>query len=93
MADIVIVLVGDEGCNVFDCFGEWLVSIWIRSWSAVTGICLLSIHCVKHAGAILDSGTVIARLELDDPSRIRQVSEDSAVFRYIRLPVCLLSLF
>lgn len=31
------------------------------------------IHYVKRAGAALDPGCVIAKLQLDDPSRVQQV--------------------
>lgn len=32
------------------------------------------IHYVKRAGAALEPGCVIAKLQLDDPSRVQQVS-------------------
>lgn len=32
------------------------------------------IHYVKRAGAVLEPGCVIAKLQLDDPSRVQQVS-------------------
>lgn len=31
------------------------------------------IHYVKRSGAVLDPGCVIAKLQLDDPSRVQQV--------------------
>lgn len=31
------------------------------------------IHFVKRAGAVLEPGCVIAKLQLDDPSRVQQV--------------------
>lgn len=31
------------------------------------------IHYVKRAGAVLEPGCVIAKLQLDDPSRVQQV--------------------
>ena len=31
-----------------------------------------SVHFVKRPGAVLDAGSVIARLDLDDPSRVQQ---------------------
>lgn len=31
------------------------------------------IHYVKRPGAVLDPGCVIAKLQLDDPSRVQQV--------------------
>ena len=33
-----------------------------------------SIHYVKRPGAVLDSGSVVANLQLDDPTRVVQVS-------------------
>lgn len=32
------------------------------------------IHYVKRAGAVLEPGCVIAKLQLDDPSRVQQVN-------------------
>lgn len=34
------------------------------------------IHYVKRPGAALDPGCVIAKLQLDDPSRVQQVGSD-----------------
>lgn len=31
-----------------------------------------SVHFVKRPGAVLDAGSVVARLDLDDPSRVQQ---------------------
>ncbi|XP_062514869.1 acetyl-CoA carboxylase-like [Corticium candelabrum] len=61
----------DDGGHVFagDAYAEIEVMKAVMSLTVSENGC---IHCVKHAGAILDSGTVIAHLELDDPSRIRQ---------------------
>lgn len=33
------------------------------------------IHYVKRAGAVLEPGCVIAKLQLDDPSRVQQVDQ------------------
>jgi len=33
-----------------------------------------SVHYMKRPGATLDAGCVIARLHLDDPSRVQRVS-------------------
>ena len=33
----------------------------------------ISVHHVKNAGAVLEPGTIVAKLELDDPSRVTQV--------------------
>ena len=30
-------------------------------------------HYVKRPGAVLDAGAIVARLQLDDPSRVQQV--------------------
>lgn len=35
------------------------------------------IHYVKRAGAALEPGCVIAKLQLDDPSRVQQVLRQS----------------
>lgn len=35
------------------------------------------IHYVKRAGAALDPGCVIAKLQLDDPSRVQQVPKET----------------
>ena len=34
---------------------------------------LLSVHFVKNPGAVLEPGTIVANLELDDPSHITMV--------------------
>lgn len=33
-----------------------------------------SIHFVKRPGAVLEAGSILARLELDDPSQMKRVS-------------------
>lgn len=38
-------------------------------------LCFRSIHFVKRPGGSLDSGSIVARLQLDDPSRIQQVQK------------------
>ena len=35
---------------------------------------VFSIHYVKRPGTVLDSGSVVANLQLDDPTRVVQVS-------------------
>lgn len=65
--------VGNEVCDVSDSIRMRLVSTCLFPLIHLKYDLVLSVHYVKHSGAILDSGTVIARLELDDPSRIRQV--------------------
>lgn len=35
------------------------------------------VHFVKRSGAVLEPGCMVAHLELDDPSSIRQVSSDN----------------
>ena len=32
-----------------------------------------SVHFVKRPGAVLDQGSVVAKLELDDPTRVNKV--------------------
>jgi len=40
----------------------------------IDGLLFDSVHYMKRPGATLDAGSVIAKLHLDDPSRIQQVS-------------------
>ena len=35
--------------------------------------CFNSVHYVKNPGAVLEPGSVVAKLELDDPSKVTQV--------------------
>lgn len=32
-----------------------------------------SVHYMKNAGAVLEPGSIVAKLELDDPSKVTQV--------------------
>lgn len=34
---------------------------------------LISVHYMKNAGAVLEPGSIVAKLELDDPSKVTQV--------------------
>lgn len=42
-----------------------ILSVWLYS------MCF-SVHYVKRPGAVLDGGSVVAHLDLDDPSRVQQ---------------------
>ena len=46
----------------------------IRGFTVVCIYCCLyfSVHYVKRPGAVLDGGSVVANLDLDDPSRVQQ---------------------
>ena len=46
-------------------------------------MCCLSLHHIKCPGAILHPGTLVARLDLDDPSSVSQ-----AILYTEPLPVC-----
>jgi len=48
--------------------GEWSENAWF------------SVHYLKRSGAVLGAGDVIARLTLDDPSRVKTVT--SALLRH-----------
>ncbi len=37
-----------------------------------------SVHYVKRPGAVLEAGAIVARLELDDPTRVKMVSRAAA---------------
>lgn len=49
----------------------WLVIIVLNKL-AVNGV-LNSVHYVKNPGAVLEPGSIVAKLELDDPSKVTQV--------------------
>lgn len=55
-------------CKAYGC--EFQVMKMVMTLTAVESGC---IHYVKRAGAALDPGCVIAKLQLDDPSRVQQV--------------------
>eukprot|EP00118_Oscarella_pearsei_P019122 m.200500 g.200500 ORF g.200500 m.200500 type:complete len:446 (+) comp39591_c0_seq27:2006-3343(+) len=40
------------------------------------------VHYVKYPGAILDAGTVVARLDLDDPTKIKRAKPYEGVFPF-----------
>lgn len=45
----------------------------IRHLTFVLFCCFNSVHYVKNPGAVLEPGSVVAKLELDDPSKVTQV--------------------
>ncbi|XP_043387181.1 acetyl-CoA carboxylase 1 isoform X3 [Chelonia mydas] len=67
----LIQYVVEDGGHVFSgqCFAEIEVMKMVMTLSAAESGC---IHYVKRPGAVLDPGCVIAKLQLDDPSRVQQ---------------------
>ncbi|KAG8451331.1 hypothetical protein GDO86_003516 [Hymenochirus boettgeri] len=67
----LIQYVVEDGGHVFagQCFAEIEVMKMVMTLTAAESGC---IHYVKRAGAALEPGCVIAKLQLDDPSRIQQ---------------------
>ncbi|XP_063308912.1 acetyl-CoA carboxylase 1 isoform X1 [Pelobates fuscus] len=67
----LIQYVVEDGGHVFagQCFAEIEVMKMVMTLTAVESGC---IHYVKRAGAVLEPGCVIAKLQLDDPSRVQQ---------------------
>ncbi|MBN3319914.1 ACACA carboxylase, partial [Atractosteus spatula] len=61
----------EDGGHVFagQCYAEIEVMKMVMTLTAAESGC---IHYVKRAGAVLDPGCVIAKLQLDDPSRVQQ---------------------
>ncbi|XP_064424983.1 acetyl-CoA carboxylase 1 isoform X2 [Latimeria chalumnae] len=61
----------EDGGHVFagQCYAEIEVMKMVMTLTAMESGC---IHYVKRPGAVLDPGCVIAKLQLDDPSRVRQ---------------------
>ncbi|KAG5843414.1 hypothetical protein ANANG_G00150700 [Anguilla anguilla] len=61
----------EDGGHVFagQCYAEIEVMKMVMTLTAVESGC---IHYVKRAGAVLEPGCVIAKLQLDDPSRVQQ---------------------
>ncbi|KAL3042294.1 hypothetical protein OYC64_020271 [Pagothenia borchgrevinki] len=61
----------EDGGHVFSgqCYAEIEVMKMVMTLTAAESGC---IHYVKRAGAALDPGCVIAKLQLDDPSRVQQ---------------------
>ncbi|TSL34519.1 Acetyl-CoA carboxylase [Bagarius yarrelli] len=64
----------EDGGHVFagQCYAEIEVMKMVMTLTAVESGC---IHYVKRAGAVLEPGCVIAKLQLDDPSRVQQLKE------------------
>lgn len=50
------------------------------------------LHYVKRPGALLEAGCVIARLQLDDPSKVKPVSLPEAAIPSCQLPVGILGM-
>lgn len=67
----LIQYVVEDGGHVFagQCFAEIEVMKMVMTLTAMESGC---IHYVKRAGAVLEPGCVIAKLQLDDPSRVQQ---------------------
>ncbi|XP_060115525.1 acetyl-CoA carboxylase 1 isoform X1 [Heteronotia binoei] len=67
----LIQYVVEDGGHVFSgqCFAEIEVMKMVMTLTAAESGC---IHYVKRPGAALDPGCVIAKLQLDDPSRVQQ---------------------
>ncbi|NXY03510.1 ACAC carboxylase, partial [Pteruthius melanotis] len=67
----LIQYVVEDGGHVFagQCFAEIEVMKMVMTITAGESGC---IHYVKRPGAVLDPGCVIAKLQLDDPSRVQQ---------------------
>ncbi|NXP82489.1 ACAC carboxylase, partial [Ramphastos sulfuratus] len=67
----LIQYVVEDGGHVFagQCYAEIEVMKMVMTLTAVESGC---IHYVKRPGAVLDPGCVIAKLQLDDPSRVQQ---------------------
>ncbi|NWX44118.1 ACAC carboxylase, partial [Steatornis caripensis] len=67
----LIQYVVEDGGHVFagQCFAEIEVMKMVMTLTACESGC---IHYVKRPGAVLDPGCVIAKLQLDDPSRVQQ---------------------
>lgn len=61
----------EDGGHVFagQCYAEIEVMKMVMTLTASESGC---IHFVKRAGAVLEPGCVIAKLQLDDPSRVQQ---------------------
>ncbi|XP_039612650.1 acetyl-CoA carboxylase 1 isoform X1 [Polypterus senegalus] len=61
----------EDGGHIFagQCYAEIEVMKMVMTLTAAESGC---IHYVKRAGAVLEPGCVIARLQLDDPSRVQQ---------------------
>lgn len=51
------------------------------------------LHYIKRPGALLEAGCVIARLQLDDPSKVKPVSLLGAAIPSCQLPAGILGMF
>ncbi|XP_054857972.1 acetyl-CoA carboxylase 1 isoform X1 [Eublepharis macularius] len=79
----LIQYVVEDGGHVFSgqCFAEIEVMKMVMTLTAVESGC---IHYVKRPGAALDPGCVIAKLQLDDPSRVQQAELHTGVLPQIQ---------
>ncbi|OCT94491.1 hypothetical protein XELAEV_18012163mg [Xenopus laevis] len=70
----LIQYVVEDGGHVFagQCYAEIEVMKMVMTLTAIESGC---IHYVKRTGAALEPGCVIAKLQLDDPSRIQQLKD------------------
>ncbi|XP_061460828.1 acetyl-CoA carboxylase 1 isoform X6 [Rhineura floridana] len=79
----LIQYVVEDGGHVFagQCFAEIEVMKMVMTLTAVESGC---IHYVKRPGAALDPGCVIAKLQLDDPSRVQQAELNTGTLPQIQ---------
>nr|XP_028563192.1 acetyl-CoA carboxylase 1 isoform X5 [Podarcis muralis] len=79
----LIQYVVEDGGHVFagQCYAEIEVMKMVMTLTAVESGC---IHYVKRAGAALDPGCIIAKLQLDDPSRVQQAEFHSGALPQIQ---------
>uniref|UniRef100_A0A668AIB8 acetyl-CoA carboxylase n=1 Tax=Myripristis murdjan TaxID=586833 RepID=A0A668AIB8_9TELE len=73
----------EDGGHVFagQCYAEIEVMKMVMTLTAAESGC---IHYVKRAGAALEPGCVIAKLQLDDPSRVQQAELHTGVLPSIQ---------
>ncbi|XP_069082672.1 acetyl-CoA carboxylase 1 isoform X2 [Pleurodeles waltl] len=79
----LIQYVVEDGGHLFagQCFAEIEVMKMVMTLTAVESGC---IHYVKRAGAVLEPGCVIAKLQLDDPSRVQQAKLHTGILPQIQ---------
>ena len=68
----------DQRSLVKICTGGLIACFFKVVYPAYSCICLYvfffySVHYVKNPGAVLEPGSIVAKLELDDPSKVTQV--------------------
>ncbi|KAM9441066.1 acetyl-CoA carboxylase 1 isoform 2-T2 [Clarias gariepinus] len=73
----------EDGGHVFagQCYAEIEVMKMVMTLTAAESGC---IHYVKRAGAVLEPGCVIAKLQLDDPSRVQQAELHTGVLPIVQ---------